>query len=785
MSQIRTSRCATTCGCSASCWAKRCAAHEGDALFERVERVRALAKRARGPATARDFEALADELRAMPVDAALPIARAFAHFLNLANIAEQHHRVRRRRAYQRDPARRPQPARSTRRLPRLLADRRRRRDALHEAVCALRIELVLTAHPTEIMRRTLHAEAQPHRRGAGRSRSAGPDAAERDDAASRRCGARLPAAWQTEDVRPRTAVAARRGPRAAWRCSSRRSGTRVPRVLCDRSIARCARRRAAACRSMPRRSGSDRGLAAIATAIPHVTPDVTRRACLMARWVAADAVRARDRGAPLRAVDDRASDELQARGRRRARAVPRGPARAAARGSRPRVADRRRPDLDRRGAREPTPMPLRDVDDLAEPLRLCDRSLRRTATMSSPTAGSPTCCAASPRSVSRWSASTCGRKPARHTDAVDCDRPAPGTRQLRRVERRAARRLPARTARAGRGARRSKGCDAEPARGRRARRRSGRSRRCRRDSLGAYVITHGRPGVGRARGRAAAARGRRSAAAAGRAAVRNGARPARAPADVMNGCCRFPGTAPASCATRDARKSWSATPIRPRTSAGSPPRGSSTRRRRRSSRRAATRRAHHAVPRPRRHRRPRRRPDPSGDPVAAAGIGRRHAARHRTGRDDSGEVRPARHRAPHARGLHDGDAGRHARAPRAGRAANGARRWTASPAAARDRLPPHCLRRSAIPATTFSAATPEAELDALHIGSRPARRKSAGGLQTPSRHSLAVRLDADPAAARVVARRRRNARRRRARRRPRRLPPDVPASGRSSARRST
>ena len=38
----------------------------------------------------------------MPVDEALPVARAFSHFLNLANIAEQHHRIRRRRAYQRD-----------------------------------------------------------------------------------------------------------------------------------------------------------------------------------------------------------------------------------------------------------------------------------------------------------------------------------------------------------------------------------------------------------------------------------------------------------------------------------------------------------------------------------------------------------------------------------------------------------------------------------------------------------------------------------------------------------
>ena len=126
---------------------------EGQPLFERVERVRALAKRTR-VSSADGFETLAGELRAMPVESALPIARSFAHFLNLANVAEQHHRVRRRRAYQRDPRARPQPARSKRRC-RAWSRAESAPDALHRAVCSLRIELVVTAHPTEIMRRTL------------------------------------------------------------------------------------------------------------------------------------------------------------------------------------------------------------------------------------------------------------------------------------------------------------------------------------------------------------------------------------------------------------------------------------------------------------------------------------------------------------------------------------------------------------------------------------------------------------------------------------------------------
>jgi phosphoenolpyruvate carboxylase len=113
---------------------------EGVPLFERVERVRALAKRSRNeaPDADADFETLTRELRAMPTDAAVPIARSFAHFLNLANIAEQHHRMRRRRAYQRDPQGRPQQGSIEETLPRLVAAGLST-DALHNAILNLRI----------------------------------------------------------------------------------------------------------------------------------------------------------------------------------------------------------------------------------------------------------------------------------------------------------------------------------------------------------------------------------------------------------------------------------------------------------------------------------------------------------------------------------------------------------------------------------------------------------------------------------------------------------------------
>src|SRR5687768_10270901 len=73
-------------------------AQAGEALYQTVERVRALSKSARAGNDA-DFATLETLLSSLPVEHALLLTRAFSQFLTLANIAEQHHRIRRHRHY--------------------------------------------------------------------------------------------------------------------------------------------------------------------------------------------------------------------------------------------------------------------------------------------------------------------------------------------------------------------------------------------------------------------------------------------------------------------------------------------------------------------------------------------------------------------------------------------------------------------------------------------------------------------------------------------------------------
>ncbi|MFT5544642.1 MAG: phosphoenolpyruvate carboxylase [Rheinheimera aquimaris] len=120
----------------------------GDAVLERVEQIRLLSKAAR-----QGEELQADKLKqvlhSLSDDELLPVARAFAQFLNLANLAEQHHTISR---IGHASIEKPEPLQE---LFSLLEDKKLDNAKVDQAVASLSIELVLTAHPTEVSRRTL------------------------------------------------------------------------------------------------------------------------------------------------------------------------------------------------------------------------------------------------------------------------------------------------------------------------------------------------------------------------------------------------------------------------------------------------------------------------------------------------------------------------------------------------------------------------------------------------------------------------------------------------------
>jgi phosphoenolpyruvate carboxylase len=124
------------------------ASAEGEELLALVERIRGLSKGAREGGDS-EREALLSELRGLDNDQLVPVARAFAQFLNLANIADQHHLVSR----EMDPLL--SASRNLNSSLRELGEEGVSADDIAATIGELKIELVLTAHPTEITRRTL------------------------------------------------------------------------------------------------------------------------------------------------------------------------------------------------------------------------------------------------------------------------------------------------------------------------------------------------------------------------------------------------------------------------------------------------------------------------------------------------------------------------------------------------------------------------------------------------------------------------------------------------------
>ncbi|WP_434605533.1 phosphoenolpyruvate carboxylase [Pseudomonas sp. R1-7] len=262
----------------------------GDTFLDKIEQIRKGAKADRRGSMDAELSA---SLNQLSEEELLPVARAFNQFLNLANIAEQYQLIHRREESKPAPF-------EARVLPELLARLRAEghsAESLARQLGRLDIELVLTAHPTEVARRTLiqkydaiaaQLAAQDHRDLTSAERAQ----------IHQRLQRLIAEAWHTEEIRrtrPTPVDEAKWGfaviEHSLWHA--------IPNYLrkADQALHAATGLRlpleAAPIRFASWMGGDRDGN-------PNVTAAVTREVLLLARWMAADLY--------LRDVDHLAAD---------------------------------------------------------------------------------------------------------------------------------------------------------------------------------------------------------------------------------------------------------------------------------------------------------------------------------------------------------------------------------------------------------------------------------------------------------------------------------------------
>ncbi len=126
----------------------------GNELLEIVEKIRETSKSLRSvflPEVYAEFKEMIDTLKP---DTRHQVIRAFAIYFQLVNIAEQNHRIRRKRDYERSAGETVQPG-SIEGAIQELKERNFTYEEVQDIVEGLSLELVMTAHPTEAMRRAI------------------------------------------------------------------------------------------------------------------------------------------------------------------------------------------------------------------------------------------------------------------------------------------------------------------------------------------------------------------------------------------------------------------------------------------------------------------------------------------------------------------------------------------------------------------------------------------------------------------------------------------------------
>ncbi|MFC0525545.1 phosphoenolpyruvate carboxylase [Pontibacillus salicampi] len=128
--------------------------HGGTELLNKVESIRTLTKELREEYKEDTYHALKDEIGKLEPPMRQQVIRAFSIYFHLVNIAEQNHRIRRRREYQTRDDHGIQPF-SLESATQSLRQNDISEDTIQSVLHKLSLELIITAHPTEATKRSV------------------------------------------------------------------------------------------------------------------------------------------------------------------------------------------------------------------------------------------------------------------------------------------------------------------------------------------------------------------------------------------------------------------------------------------------------------------------------------------------------------------------------------------------------------------------------------------------------------------------------------------------------
>lgn len=127
---------------------------EGEELYQIVEKIRECTKESRSSFDPDVLRQCKKEIEKLTPTMRKNVIRAFSIYFQLVNIAEQNHRVRRNRYYRRSKAGEIQPFSIESAIHRL-KEKGVSYEQMEQILDSLSLELVITAHPTEAVRRTI------------------------------------------------------------------------------------------------------------------------------------------------------------------------------------------------------------------------------------------------------------------------------------------------------------------------------------------------------------------------------------------------------------------------------------------------------------------------------------------------------------------------------------------------------------------------------------------------------------------------------------------------------